>query len=1017
MVQNISLGPPGSVPIDTIYVNAVREIFTTVAPSYLVVTAAESGATVARFNLGQNVSDLTYDNQTHQVLIMSSSASELFAVNVTSLQPGQPIALPGLPLAMAFDAPTGELAVLIYGSTYNTTGMLLLLNGTASTYEVVASIPRAFSVQWGLPDYMTLDTLHQVVYVSGPAGLFCAGVQWVELGSPSVHGMRYDAGGGPVTFDPSADAIYAVGGTTDCPELSISGLSQISVFSGASPNLTGTITLNTTALIGAITDDPATAVVYAAADNGEIYAVSALKQTGVGHYPMATECPSAMSIDYPTGTVYVADRCGNELQVVSLASGGLSPMIVGGGGPSGIAFDPRTDEVVIANPLANSVSVVSLSTGQRIQIGGITEATAVVYDPVTSEVFVVGLGGVVAVLSDRSWTVTDEFALPIPSPGEGWGQVAAAFDSWTGQVFVSEFDYNVSDFGSTVYLISGSTKDIISSFTISADLGPVTAMAFDPVNGSMWLATDGDIGWVNPTTLTLDHVREVGISPLSLAYDGATRTMYVGGALLPNTSGSVDNAILGLNASTGGTVSFTVVGAEPSALVWSAATHTILAASLYGSRISIMNDTTHLIVGSPLVGSGLDAMVSAFGTGSAYAVSSTSNTLSILIPPPTFTVRFNESGLPPGTLWSVDLNGATHNSSGSSIAFAEPNGTGPFSVPNVPGWRAAPTSGIVTVNGADVGPVNIAFTPVTYLVTIEEVGLPSGTNWSVSLGATTRSSGSSGIGFELPNGSYPVYPWDVQGFESHPNETQLTVHGAPVRLGVTYEPPTAGTYRVTFVQTGQPFPIDWQIQMGPLLPGTDGAGSVVQGGPGPTHTLPLGIQGVPNGTYVWTVLRPSGPGAPPPSYYPFPSRGTVVVNGSSVVVHVTYRYSYPFYFDVQGLPGNTPVTLQIPNETTMGNGSGEYLLMIPNGTYVWRITAPGYPPQSGTVSLQGVPGITVRVVPFATSPWSSLPSWAWFGLGSVVAGAAVGGAALLGKRRHGGGGTSPEPSASPPPPR
>jgi hypothetical protein len=68
----------------------------------------------------------------------------------------------------------------------------------------------------------------------------------------------------------------------------------------------------------------------------------------------------------------------------------------------------------------------------------------------------------------------------------------------------------------------------------------------------------------------------------------------------------------------------------------------------------------------------------------------------------TYSVRFTESGLPPGTEWSVTLGASVGTSSTKSIVFSEPNGTYGFTVAPLPGYKPSATAGAITVNGANV---------------------------------------------------------------------------------------------------------------------------------------------------------------------------------------------------------------------------------------------------------------------------------------------------------------------------
>jgi hypothetical protein len=300
-----------------------------------------------------------------------------------------------------------------------------------------------------------------------------------------------------------------------------------------------------------------------------------------------------------------------------------------------------------------------------------------------------------------------------------------------------------------------------------------------------------------------------------------------------------------------------------------------------------------------------------------------------------------------------------------------------------------------------VDPLGRATLPSTFPVTFTEQGLPSGTNWSVSLNETTQSSESSTIVFEEPNGTYQLYAWDVKGFESYVNLTTFNVSGAPIDIAVFYDTPAAGTYFVTFVQSGLPLNVLWEVLLSAIINGTTEPGGMGQNYFGPTHTIAAGIDGVENGTFAWTVFHLNLPEWPVQSYYPFPSSGTVVVHGSSVLIHLAFRYSYPFFFNVEGLTASAPVTLQIPNETVTGSGNGGYLLMIPNGTYAWNATAPGYRAQSGTISVHGFPEFSEIQISFVALP-STIPPWAWITVGVIIAVILVGGATFLLRRRKGG---------------
>jgi hypothetical protein len=72
-------------------------------------------------------------------------------------------------------------------------------------------------------------------------------------------------------------------------------------------------------------------------------------------------------------------------------------------------------------------------------------------------------------------------------------------------------------------------------------------------------------------------------------------------------------------------------------------------------------------------------------------------------------VTFFESGLPNGTVWSVNLNGNTISTSSSSISFSEHDGSYSYSIGSMLGYVISPSSGTATING-DSSTVSVTFT-------------------------------------------------------------------------------------------------------------------------------------------------------------------------------------------------------------------------------------------------------------------------------------------------------------------
>ncbi len=311
-----------------------------------------------------------------------------------------------------------------------------------------------------------------------------------------------------------------------------------------------------------------------------------------------------------------------------------------------------------------------------------------------------------------------------------------------------------------------------------------------------------------------------------------------------------------------------------------------------------------------------------------------------------YRVTFTETGLPSGTSWSVTLNGTAGGSTSSTIQFTEPNGTYSYTVGTVPGYTAAPPSGALTVDGANVDQ-GITFTVVvtTYSVTFTETGLPSGTSWSVTLNGTAGGSTSSTIQFTEPNGTYSYTVGTVPGYTAAPPSGALTVDGANVDQGITFT--SSATYSVTFTETGLPSGTSWSVTLNGSTGGSTGSS----------------IQFTePNGTYSYTVGTVPGYTAAPPS-------GALTVDGANVDQGITFTSSatYSVTFTETGLPSGTSWSVTL-NGSTGGSTGSSIQFTEPNGTYSYTVgTVPGYTaaPPSGALTADGAnvdQGITFTTV-------------------------------------------------------
>jgi YVTN family beta-propeller protein len=658
--------------------------------------------------------------------------------------------------------------------------------------------------------------------------------------------------------------------------------------------------------------------------------------------------PQAVTYDSGKGEVYVADSFSDNVSVISDATNSVVASVPVGSSPYGLAYDPGKGEVFVTNFYSDNVSVISDATNTvlaSIPVG--SYPAGVVYDAASAEVFVTNLNSNnVSVISDATNTVVATVVV-------GTGPYSAAYDGGKGEVFVPNY------YSDNVSVISDTTNAVVASTpTGSFPYG----VAYDGGMREVFVTNLGsdNVSVVSDATNAVVTNLPVGSAPEGLAYDSGKESLYdcnsQGGtiSIISDGSGVPHN------------VTFTETGL-PSGTNWSVTLNGSTASST-SSVIALteLNGTYPYLVG-PVPGY---AAVPSSGNVTVSGGSVNQPITFTRTPPPTYLVTFAESGLVPGTSWSVTLNGTPLASSTSSVMFTELNGTYPFTVGSLTGYTATPSSGTVTVSG---GPVNtsVAFVSTVvehYAVTFSEAGLPSGTSWTVTLNGTPNASTSSSAGFLEPNGTYSFTIGSPAGFAASPSVGSVTVNGRPANQSIEFGSTVPGRYAVTFTEVGLPSGASWAVTLnGTLL----------------TSTTSTVVFSEPNGTYSFTLGSVAG-------YAGTPSTGTVTVSGGpagqAFAFTSTVSGPYVVTFTESGLPAGTSWSVTLagaPHTSTISS----LTFTEPNGTYSFTVgSVSGYSatPATGSVVVSGA-GVSRTIgfgaisVPGPSSGFLGLPgSWGYY---------------------------------------
>ena len=250
-----------------------------------------------------------------------------------------------------------------------------------------------------------------------------------------------------------------------------------------------------------------------------------------------------------------------------------------------------------------------------------------------------------------------------------------------------------------------------------------------------------------------------------------------------------------------------------------------------------------------------------------YATS-VDNEVSVLVSQRYYNVTFNETGLPSGAVWYVNISGMASSGPVNKTSYSVylTNGTYSYTIATPDKtYEPLPISSSVKVNGTSQT-VNIKFTEVTYKVTFNETGLPSGTKWILSSNVTgIADTTSSSYSFMLPNGTYNFSVISsLNTYSAQYSEYTLTVSGSNVIENITF---TAVTFNVIITESGLGQGISWSVNIsGKQYSATSG------------QNISVSLQ---NGTYSFAAYNV-------PGYTLNLTITTLTVNGHTLTITVNF---------------------------------------------------------------------------------------------------------------------------------
>ena len=303
--------------------------------------------------------------------------------------------------------------------------------------------------------------------------------------------------------------------------------------------------------------------------------------------------------------------------------------------------------------------------------------------------------------------------------------------------------------------------------------------------------------------------------------------------------------------------------------------------------------------------------------------------------PQTYSVTFNEIGLPQNLSWYVLVNGTgPPPEDNPSITFSEPNGTYSYLVGDFHGFSVTPQQGNFTVNGKSIV-ISVQFIVAYYNVTFNETGLPAGFTWQVEFAGKTVQTDNSSYAFKEYNGSHPfTISSGNSTFRPLPSSGTIVVSGSNVTESIVFK---KVEYTITFVEQGLATGTTWNVNVSGQNKSSTG------------NVIDFNLT---NGSYRYTILLIQG-------YRLSGGFRNFTVNGANLTFQVSFVSPQPYTFIVTGLGSGATWYVEIGGFNYSSNESSFITIYLFPANYSYKIVLPyGY----SASGLTGTVGSSNNVV-------------------------------------------------------
>ncbi|MEM0156342.1 MAG: YncE family protein [Thermoplasmataceae archaeon] len=742
------------------------------------VVNAFSGISVANISVGKEPQGITYVPYNHELYVENYGTSNISAISSADNNVVATISLPGSPQFSAYDPQNQALYV---SGLQDGVGVIWVLNVTTNGNISTINLPLLNAIPYGLAFdpyngyiYVT-DNYNNYVYVLSPSGTV---VDTIDTGQgpygialDPVNKMMY------VSDNDINSKIYRYPKEFNITIINTNTNSPVkSVVPGSYPE--------------GVAYDPVNGYIYVAnSGSANISVLNPTTESIIQSLParVQTQNGSSAIVYDPVlqQIVSVNDIATIDTTLNYNSAGGFASQFLSSPPSRSVAYDPMNHLLYVGDSSSNAVGVYSLNGELVTSIATAGDIYSVIYG--NNTIFAAAYStSQVVLINPETNTVTNTESLKYSSPD------GLAYDSRNNTLFIAFPNNNI------VGVMNLSTYKIVKSLGVGEE---PAALTYSNITNQVYVGEyDGNIHIINASSYVNIYPNFIGGSyPSQVVYDPYTNSIYIA------NSGNDSMYIISvpeINYSVSGNTPFYAIplGSPQQSILLNPSNGLIYIMQSGTHNVTIFNPLLNETVGSinspALSGAGLMTYI----PGAQIILAADSTGVEEISPAQTYNVAVEVGNLvPAGNTWNVQIQPSLDSAmaqvysstqlSNQSINLPLPNGTYDLNISTNYG-------GVHSIHGYFVvnGSAKTLLFYEQFRIYFNETGLPSGTEWSITIGGGKYSSVSNSTELNLSPGTYEAIISGSAGFEPYPSSLLLTVSHANISQGVYFQSPQNQTF-------------------------------------------------------------------------------------------------------------------------------------------------------------------------------------------------------------------------------